>query len=204
MVGSVPRLASTLHMPYHRKAPSVGNTCLAWLLLLAVALMGLTVTRQQALGPLHSHTVERSHNAPPSAIGAALSDWARDWQGRRQHQKMSGHSQMLLTFAPFPERANRHSDIPHTHTNNHTHDALERHHHAADDASVVALDGAAAGADAADSPSNGASLLLISLAAPGGGLAVPATSALRSSWPVGRIAVLSSRSVPPPLRPPAI
>lgn len=189
-------------MPYHRTAHPVGNTCLTWLLLVAVALMGLTITRQQALGPLHSHQEHRSH--APSAIGAVLSDWASDWHGRWQQQKMSGHGQMLLALVPAPERALRHRDIPHTHTSTHTHDLLERHHHAAHDASVVALDGAAAGADAADSPASGASLLLPGLATLRDGIAVPAASCVRGSWPIGRIVALASRSIPPPLRPPAI
>lgn len=175
-------------------AQTVGQKCLAWLLLVAVALMGLTITRQQALGSMHRHVDQGTHL--PSAVAAAITSVASDWKSRWQQQKVRGHGQLSLATVHFPAHSPSHYQA-------HDHDTLERHHHAPHDASVVALDGAAEFADAADSPANGASILLPALGAAGSGLAWLKSTAHRGPWPVGQAVDFVSRSIPPPLRPPA-
>lgn len=175
-----------------RAAHTVGQKCLAWLLLIAVACMGLTITRQQALGSLHRHTDHSLHM--PSAVTATFSSLVSDWTGRWQQQKVRGHGQLLLAAAHFP--APSPSDV-------HDHNTLERHHHAPHAANVVALDGAAVAADAADSPAGGASVLLPVLGTSGSRLFWRVTAAHRGPWPVGHAVAFVSRSIAPPLRPPA-
>lgn len=193
-------------MTQHRRALPSGQRCMAWLLLLAVALMGLTVTRQQVLGSLHSHTDQgpRLSVALHIAVSSLGSDWARRWQ----QQHILGHGQMLMAATDstdWPSDTAEAANATRLHESHaHNHDSLERHHHAAHDASVVALDGAAELANASDSPASGASLLLFSLAAPSAALTVPANASHMATWPSGRFAALASRSVPPLLRPPSV
>lgn len=177
-------------------APTVGQKCLTWLLLVAVALMGLTITRQQALGSLHRHADHGAHQ--PSAVAAALTILASDWNERWQQQKMRGHGHLLSAAAHFPAPAPSRALV-----HEHDHNTLERHHHAPHDASVVALDGAAEFADAADSPASGSSVLLPALGAAGSELAWLQSAEHRGPWPVGHAVAFVSRNIPPPLRPPA-
>lgn len=187
-------------MTHQRVAHTAGQQCLAWLLLLAVALMGLTITRQQALGSLHSHAPPRLHI--PSTVTTAVSSLANNWKSRWQRQKVLGHGQLQLDTAANAAlwTANTASHAAHGHM--HDHDALERHHHAADDATVVALDGAAELAGAADSPANGGAILLPAAGLPGGALVLQAVAQRTGPWPAGRAVAFVSLSVPPPLRPP--
>jgi hypothetical protein len=185
-------------MTQHRAAHPIGQKCLAWLLLIAVAFMGLTITRQQALGSLHGHADQGPRIS--SVLTTALSSLASDWVDRWQEQKAFGHGQLLpaifhgadvLSHAPVYAQA-------------HDHSALERHHHVADDVTVIALDGAAATADAADSSTLGGSLLLPIVWTPAAGLVLHAIAEQTVPWPVGRFVAFASRTVPPLLRPPSL
>ena len=189
-------------MTLRRAEPPTSARSLVWLLLVAVALMGLTVTRQQALGPLHTHAEQGARST--STFSAAVSSLASDWLSRWRQQQVFGHTQLRLAAAsderalwsPGDARTGEHT------AHIHDHDTLERHHHAADDASVVALDGAAQAADAADSSAAGAPNLLPIVTTTSDGLAVPALAARSGPWPVDRAAAFASRSVAPLLRPP--
>ncbi len=191
-------------MTQQRVAQHVGVQSLVWLLLLAVALMGLTVTRQQALGSLHLHADQQPQGT--SVLAAAVSSLASDWLIRWQHQHLFGHQQLRLGAASdaplWPSSDFRDSDATAT-RGTHTHDSLERHHHAVDDGSVVALDAAAEAAGAADSSATGGTILLPVAATPGNGLVLPAIAKRGGPWPVDRTTAFVSRSVAPPLRPPA-
>ena len=192
-------------MIQQRPAITPGQKYLAWLLVLAIGLVGLTITRQQLLGSLHTHADHTPR--PPSVLSTALSDLASDWISRWQQQQVIGHGQLLLATAsegtPWPSDSAAVTDATRLHdAHAHDHDSLERHHHAAQDASVVALDGAAELADAADSSANGASVLLASVGAIADGLSLPDMDKHNGPWPIGRLVAFVSRSVPPLLRPP--
>ncbi len=193
-------------MTQRRVAQNAGLQGLVWLLLVAVALMGLTITRQQALGSLHMHTDRESQGTPQLRI--AVATLANDWLNRWQQQHLFGHGQLLLGTAsdasPWPSNTSRVShttDVGSTHA--HDHDSLERHHHAVGDGSVAALDAVAELADAADSSTAGASMLLPVAATPNDGLVLPAIADRRGPWPVDHSAAFVSRDVAPPLRPPS-
>lgn len=195
-------------MTQRRSKPQTSAACrLVWLLLVAVALMGLTVTRQQALGPLHSHADQevRGH----STFSYAVSSMASDWRSRWRQQQVFGHTQLRLAAAPdaatpWPPSDSRAGALgAHGHTQANDHEDLERHHHAVDDASVVAVDGAAHAADTADSSGAGAPSLLPIAATPSGGLTVHALADRRGPWPIDSAVAFVSISVAPLLRPPA-
>lgn len=186
----------------------VGQKWLVWLLLVAVAVMGLTITRQQALGSLHSHPDQRPRLS--TALRAAASSLGNDWARRWQQQQVNGHGQLLLGTAAYGTLWQSDKDntaaasATRVHDDHkHSHDSLERHHHGAHDASVVALDGAAELVAASDSPASGVPLLLLGIGAPSAGLVLQATTSHIGTWPQGRFAALASRSVPPLLRPPS-
>ncbi len=166
-----------------RAMHSVGTQSLLWLLLLALALMGLTVTRQQALGSLHRH--DQATVQGPSTLASVTASLASDWLNRWRQQQRWGHGALPLHMA---------TDVPHTHGD------LERHHHAAGDPSVESIDGAA---DAADNATTTGMVLLTAVATPSRALVVLAVAAERGPWPVDRFATFKSRSVAPLLRPPA-
>lgn len=194
-------------MPLHRAAQPLGHQWLAWLLLVAVALMGLTITRQQALGSLHSHTDQGPRLS--SALQTAVSSLGNDWSRRWRQQQALGHGQLLLATASYGAHWPSDSAAIANATrwdaaDAHSHDSLERHRHAAHDASVVALDGAAEFANAADSPASGSATLLSGMGIPSAALVVQAMPSRVGPWPVGRFAALATRSVPPLLRPPSV
>ena len=131
---------------------------------------------------------------------------AQDWLSRRQQQQVFGHGQVRLglTTAPTlwaastPPARGRHLDTGHG--DDHDHAALERHHHALGDGSVIALDGAAEGADLG---SMGAALLMPPFASANLGLPWASTVARNGSWPIHGAVRFVSRKVAPLLRPPA-
>ena len=191
-------------MTLRRAEPPTSARSLVWLLLVAVALMGLTVTRQQALGPLHTHADQAVRGN--STFSAAVFSLASDWLGRWRQQQVFGHNQLRLAavsdsaaFLPLSDDSHPGTGSAHAHDD----DALERHHHAVGDAGVVAVDGAAQAADAADSSAAGAPNLLPIVATPNGGLALPALADRRGPWPIDGGTAFVSRSIAPLLRPPA-
>ena len=193
---------STTMTQQRAKSPTSARS-LVWLLLVAVALMGLTVTRQQALGPLHTHADQEVRGN--STLSAVVSSLASDWLSRWRQQQVFGHNQLRLAAVADPApllppgnfRAGAHG------AQVIGHDVLERHHHAVDDASVVAVDGAAQAADVADRSAAGAPNLLSIVTTPNGGLVLPALGERCGTWPIDRAATFVSRSIAPPLRPPA-
>lgn len=181
---------------------NVGVQSLVWLLLVAMLLMGLTVTRQQALGSLHRHADAALQGSAP--LATAASALASDWLNRWRQQQMFGHSALRLRMAAdatlWPPSAGVQG-----HDDGHDHDSLERHHHAVGDASVVAVDGAAeAVAESADGGGAGAVVMLPVAATPSAGLAVPALATRTGPWPVASATAFVSRNIAPPLRPPAV
>ncbi len=190
--------AYSQQMIHYRAAHPLGRKCLAWILLVAVVLMGQTITRQQALGSLHSHVDQGSHIS--TGLTNALSSLARDWLDRWQAQKAFGHRQLLPTnFHGAELQARAHVD-PHSHD----HSTLQRHHHAAGDDTVIALDGASASADTVDTSAMGVSMLLPIVWAPDAGLMLHPISEPTGPWPAGRLFAFSSRTVLPLLRPPSL
>lgn len=196
-------------MTQRRVLRDAGTRSLVWLLVLAVVLMGLTITRQQALGSLHLHAGQELRDT--SSLSTAASRLASNWLKRWRQQQLFGHTELRTHIATdaalWPSRATQHADrvlARDAHGPAHRHDSLERHHHAISDGSVVALDGAAQAAESADGGSTSAPLVLPGVATPSAGLAVPALLADRGPWPVDRGAVFVSRSVAPALRPPAV
>ncbi|MES2952217.1 MAG: hypothetical protein V4858_27135 [Pseudomonadota bacterium] len=190
-------------MTHRRTAQNAGLQSLVWLLLVAVALMGLTITRQQALGSLHIHADRESQGTP--RLSTAVATLANDWLSRWQQQHVFGHGQLLLGTAsgaaPWPSNisgVSHTTDVRSTHA--HDHDSLERHHHTVDDGSVIALDGAA---EVADDSAAGALILLPVAATPNDGPAMPAIAERRGPWPVDNFAAFVSRNVAPLLRPPS-
>jgi hypothetical protein len=203
MMGAIVWPESTT-MIQRRAKPHDSARALVWLLLVAVALMGLTVTRQQALGSLHLHADQGARGVP--SFSATVSNLASDWLSRWRQQQVFGHKQ--LRFAAIPDAATTwpasdpEADTGSVHS--HAHDSLKRHHHAAGDASVVAVDGAAPAADAVDSSAAGAAHLPPLVATPGEGLVLPTPAARRGPWPVDGATAFVSRNISPLLRPPSI
>ncbi len=192
-------------MTQGRVQRDAGTRSLVWLLLMAVMLMGLTITRQQALGSLHLHAGQELQGA--FNLCTTASSLASNWLNRWRQQQFFGHSELRMRMAPdatlWPSPAPQLADQVQAgaaHGQPHHHDSLERHHHAIGDGSVVALDGAAQAAESAD----GAPLVLSGIATPGAGLAVPALLADRGPWTVDPGAAFVTRSVAPALRPPAV
>jgi len=93
-----------------------------WLLLLALPVYGCAGVLLQMLGPAHRHAVPLRAVVAPS-LGV-------DWLLKRFSQWQA--------YAHEQAHANGHFVHPHQHT------LFERHHHAADDTSVVTLGGSAA------------------------------------------------------------
>ncbi len=185
-------------MSHRRVTPRSIQQSLLWLLLVAMVLLGLTITQHRALGSLHKHSNLELRN---TSVLTAVSVLASDWKARWQQQKILGHGQLLLatpsTAMDWPAVAPRGS-------HNHDHDALERHHHAADDGTVVALDGAAQGVSAVDGSSTAASIMLPVVGTPNEALTLQAIASHTVNWPVASFAALVSRAIPPPLRPPTV
>lgn len=164
---------------------------LVWLLLFAVAVMGLTVTRQQALGSLHLHAYQGSLGS--SFLASAVSQLASDWHSRWRQQQRFGHSQLRLHPAWDPTLGSGNDTIPHDH------DAFERHHHAEGDSSVIAVDGAA---ESAESSATGALIVLPVVSKLSDGLTLPTMAGRTGPWPVDPDTAFASRNVAPPLHPP--
>lgn len=185
-------------MNQRRLAPSTIQKSLVWLLLVAIALLGLTITQQQALGSLHKHFGLESRTTVVVAVVASL---ASDWKGRWQQQNIRGHGQLVLGTASnamdWPPVAPRSA-------HGHDHDALERHHHAAGDETVVALDGAAQRVEAVDGSNTASSIVLPIVGTPGNALTLQAIASDAGAWPTPGFAALVSRAIPPPLRPPTV
>jgi hypothetical protein len=187
-------------MTQRHTAQAIGTRSLIWLLLFAIALMGLTVARQQALGSLHLHADQGLRDS--SIVGPAVFSLASEWKNRWRQQQVFGHGQLrphaALNATPWPlgntSRA-RHSAEPHSHND------LERHHHASGDASVLALDGAAG---SAEDGATGAVVMLLMLGATCGALVLPALAARQDRWPVDGAVSFISWNVAPLLRPPAV
>lgn len=185
-------------MTLRRVAPRSIQKSLVWLLLLAMVLLGLTITQQQALGSLHKHSNLQSRH---TSVITAVFVLANDWNARWQQQKILGHRQLLLgtpsNEMDWPGVASRGS---HDHDN----DALERHHHAADDGTVLALDGAAQGVSAVDGSSTAGSIILPVVGTPNDALTLQAAASNPMRWPEAGFTAFVSRTLPPPLRPPTV
>lgn len=188
-------------------ASTAVRTALVWLLLFAIAVLGLTTTTQQALGSMHRHADQSPH--PTFELSAAVASVASDWVARRQQQEVAGHGQLRLDTGAYALRwlANHTRMVrlvqqPQDH--HHAHDAFERHHHAPDGANLVSLDGAAEGVSAADGSGSAASVVLPLVGSPSRVMALPGLAGTRGPWPVVDGALFASRSVAPPLRPPAV
>lgn len=187
----------------HSHTATVSNRrSLVWLLVLAVVLMSLSVTRQHVLGTLHWHADGGARGASAAAPlhtpGVTLSGLASLWYSRWQQQQMFGHGQVRVGMAAGPVEGRLDSAQPLS--PGHYHHALERHHHTPGDQGVIALDGAA---EAADSASPGAALCLPLFAAPSAGLTLVAPAAPNGSWPIRGAERFASLPVAPLLRPPA-
>lgn len=145
-----------------------------WCLLAALPLYGFSAALVQLLGARHVHT-QASQTAQTGQDAGAFDGW-RDFR----RAGVVADARVLA----------------------HTHAAFERHHHAQDDASVVALDArsaddgaASAGASAAD----GSATLVLALAG-AVGLRQPAGRSL--PWPHAEPATPAGRDAPPAERPP--
>ncbi len=173
------------------------------LLALAMLLMSLTISRQQVLGPLHTHA--------EAGLTLAIWDWAgldslAHWRAHALDMDAVNATQALAVW-PSPEAfvksvhgvAARRS---HHTAAEHADGQPQRHQHQPGDASVlvVARDGAseAAGIDGAAGSSW---LPVLGGAALSVGLADPAPR--HRPWPAGTAAAFTSWSAAPPLRPPA-
>lgn len=162
------------------------------LLALAMLLMSLTISRQQVLGPLHTH-------AEAGLISAML-----DWPGLqrlahwRAHAQQQGAGLMVVNatqaVAAWPARASLMMASA-----AHVHAEPQRHQHRPGEAGVVvALDSEAAGIDGtAGSP------LLPVLGGPSFSTRLADPASRRSEWPAGSAAAFASWRAAPPLRPPA-
>lgn len=163
------------------------------LLALAMLLMSLTISRQQVLGPLHTH-------AEAGLISAMLK-----WPGLkrlahwRAHAQQQGGGLIVVVNATqavsaWPARASLMMASA-----AHVHAEPQRHQHRPGEAGVVvALDSEAAGIDGTAGspwlPVLGGPSLIASLADP---------ASRRSEWPAGSAATFASWRAAPPLRPPA-
>ncbi len=187
-----------------RSAQTATIKCLAWLLVVALALLGSVVNRQQTLGPMHSHSEPDVPNA--YLLTDAFSKLTSEWSSRWEQQQLLGHGQLRLRGASDT----RHSESlslravhPEAGRDAHDHDALERHQHAVNDGSVVALDGAPGAVDAADSAVTAAFVLLPCLLMRTASLEVLDRADCKEPWPLEATEAFVSRVVAPPLRPPA-
>jgi hypothetical protein len=189
-------------MTQRHTVQAISTRSLVWLLLLAVVLMSFSVARQQALGSWHQHADAelRSASTITAPISAAASDLASHWLSRRQQQLVFGHGQLQVRMTSAPTLWAASAKRDNGHDESHHHDTLERHHHTLGDGSVIALDGAA---EAADTGSVGAAVLLPMLASPSQGLVLTTTTGRNGSWPVQGGVRFASMKVAPLLRPPA-
>ena len=187
-------------MTQRRVEQSASARSLMWLLLFAIALMGLTVARQQALGSLHLHADQGLRDS--SIAGAAVLSLASEWQNRWHQQQVLGHGQLrphtALNAMPWPLGNTSHAGHS---AQPHSHDDLERHHHASGDATVLALDGAAG---STEDGATGAVVMLPMLGATRGAMVLPALAARQGRWPVDGAVSFVSWNVGPLLRPPAV
>jgi hypothetical protein len=174
------------------------------LLALAMLLMSLTISRQQVLGPLHTHA--------EAGLTSAIWDWAgldrlSHWRAHALDIEAVNATQALAAW-PSPEAFTKSAHgaaaqrSPHV-AGKHADTKPQRHQHQAGDASVlvVALDGAteAAGIDGAASPS-----LLPVLGGPAFSASLAGPASRHSPWPAGSATAFASWSATPPLRPPAV
>jgi hypothetical protein len=184
----------------------LGRRSLIWLVLIAVALMGLMVTRQNVLGTLHVHT--KAGPTSTSTHVAPSFQMASEWVNRWRQQQISGHLQPAISrtvdaFNLLPKPSNfrqlANDAKPGLQTAHHAHSFLERHHHDAADASVRALDVADAGAESA---STSAAVGVPALGTPADGFRIPNPTAKDSAWPIDQTIALITRDVATLLRPP--
>ena len=116
-----------------------------WCLLLALPIYGFSSTIVQLLGTAHSH-------GPVAASADPMAGWA---DARR--------SPHMARTTVADGHSLRHS---HSHPHSHSHERLERHHHDANDETVLSLDGTVteSGASDAGSSSAGSAALVFALA----------------------------------------
>jgi hypothetical protein len=182
-------------------ARNAGTRSLLWLLLVTVALMGLSVTRQQALGSLHLHADASVRDT--TTLGEEFSRIGAHWRARWQMQQVFGHGQMAWgvlaqEFPLWPTNDSR--SVP---AHDHAHGAAERHHHGVGDDSVLALDGAAEAASAAEGSTASAVSWFSAVGTPSVWPLLLALNTGKTHWPVYNAMAFSSRTIAPPLRPPA-
>ncbi|MBL8351612.1 MAG: hypothetical protein JNL87_15045 [Burkholderiaceae bacterium] len=134
---------------------------LVWTLLLALAVQGYAGVLVQLLGPMHRHD---PGTAAVAGVGEqlhawldALQAWQRDLRARSVAPGLLGHGGAT-----------------------HSHGLFERHHHAHGDATVVALDGGAAG-DAVEDASAAAAGSLTAPSGPAARLILPAATT-QAGW----------------------
>ena len=146
-----------------------------WCLLVALPLYGFSATLVQLLGARHVHHAQASQTAQTGQAADAFDRW-RDF-------RRAG----VVADARFLA---------------HMHDAFERHHHAQDDASVIALDarpGVDSAAPAGASAGDGSATLVLALAAVVS-LCEPACRPV--AWPQVEPATPAGRGTLPAKRPP--
>jgi hypothetical protein len=125
-----PPLAADRPCGLARQAAAV----LLWLLIVLLPCQGFGLVQRQVTQPLHVH------RATASAWWVGVQSFIAAWQMHRSQQATlqvhgrSAHGPSLasLPVVPPAQAAPRQPS--------HSHSAFERHHHAADDASVLALD----------------------------------------------------------------
>lgn len=177
-----------------------GRRWLAWWLVALLPWLGLGIAQRQTLGPLHVHAAPAAAGVQPGAdrLREALAWWWTQVQAQtdaRQHARAHAHG---LAHGHAAASVHAHAAV-HAVAPVHAHDAWQRHHHGADDASVIALDDPG---DHQGSTGAGASLLLPVLGSPAQGLCIEAGAALMRAWPWPSAARFSSWGMAPPLKPP--
>ncbi len=147
-----------------------------WCLLLALPVQGLSGVLLQWLGAQHRHQAEVAD------AGALTTGWEL-----RFRSAMAGYASPALAFRPAQQPAD------------HGHGVFERHHHAADDASVLALGPTEPNSDLASDAAQGAAVQPLAVH---GLLAwhLPATG--RSPWALAPSAGWQSQPVSRLERPP--
>jgi hypothetical protein len=180
---------------------STGTRSLLWLLLVTVALMGLTVTRQQALGSLHVHADVSVRGTP--SLGGEISRLGANWRSRWQLQQVFGHGQLKWGFVAQEVSLSPSNDSRNVPAHDHAHGTAERHHHAMGDDSVLALDGAAEAASAAEGSTAGAVSWFSAVGTPSVWPRLLALITGKTHWPVYNAMAFYSRTIAPLLRPPS-
>ena len=169
--------------------PHLFRNISVWGLVFALAVYGYSGVLVQVLGSLHRH-------AEPAAAMSASVD---------ADEEPSLLSHLVSEVQAWHEaaQARRHALLPHTQAHAHHHGLFERHHHDADDSTVVALGEQASSNPGADdlgsSATPGAGLLPIG---PLPSLQVPAPAQGRLPWPGSTAAGWRSAELKRAERPP--